>query len=60
MIELEASDFDTHEYLKSVRELKNEDYMQCFEMYEKKYNINGFQSSKKNKKKTVSKEDWQL
>ena len=57
MIELEASDFDTHEYLKSVRELKNEDYMQCFEMYEKKYNINVFQSSKKNKKKTVSKED---
>lgn len=39
MIELETADFDTHEYLKSVREMKNENYIACFEEYEKKYNI---------------------
>ncbi len=55
MIELEAADFDTHEYLKSVRELKNADYTASFEMYEEKYNINGFSGGKKNKKKTSQK-----
>ena len=49
MIELEAADFDTHEYLKSVRELKNEDYTACFEMYERKYDINGYKKNKKGK-----------
>lgn len=39
MIELETADFDTHEYLRSVREMKNENYLACFEDYAKKYNI---------------------
>lgn len=49
MIELEAADFDTHEYLKSVRELKNADYTACFEMYEQRYDINGYKKNKKGK-----------
>ncbi len=51
MIELEAADFDTHEYLKSVRELKNDTYMSYFDEYEKTYDINGFRKKKvKNQK----------
>lgn len=50
MIELEEEGFDTHEYLKSVREMKNETYTQCFEEYEAKYNI----AYKKGKKKKES------
>lgn len=48
MIEIDAEDFDTHEYLKSVREMKNEAYQKCFNEYEKKYDIN---VPKKGKKK---------
>lgn len=39
MIELETADFDTHEYLKSVREMKNENYTACFKEYESRYRI---------------------
>lgn len=49
MIELEAKNFDTHKYLKSVRELKNEDYTAYFEEYEIRYDINGYRKSKKGK-----------
>lgn len=49
MIELEAKNFDTHEYLKSVRELKNDDYMAYFEEYESRYDINGYRKGKKGK-----------
>lgn len=46
MIELEASNFDTHEYLKSVRKLKNASYTRYLEEYGQKYDINGFNKSK--------------
>ena len=46
MIELEAADFDTHEYLKSVRELKNDTYMAYFDEYERKYDNNGYRKKK--------------
>ena len=46
MIELEAADFDTHEYLKSVRELKNDTYMAYFDEYERTYDINGYRKKK--------------
>lgn len=49
MIELEAEEFDTHEYLKSVRERKNQAYRTRFSEYEEKYNIAS--RSKKGKKK---------
>lgn len=49
MIELEAKNFDTHEYLKSVRELKNDDYMAYFAEYESRYDINGYRKGKKGK-----------
>lgn len=49
MIELEEKSFDTHEYLKSVRERKNEDYAACFEEYEGRYDINGYRKPKKEK-----------
>ena len=50
MIEIEAADFDTHQYLKSVRERKNETYQIYFDEYERKYDINGY-----NKKKSKTK-----
>ena len=52
MIELEAEDFDTHEYLKSVKGMKNANYVRYFEFYEKKYDMN---KNKKNKKKAAEK-----
>ena len=48
-IELEAEEFDTHEYLKSVRERKNEMYQACYAEYEEKYSI--APRGKKSKKK---------
>ena len=50
MIEIEAADFDTHQYLKSVRERKNDTYQMYFDEYERKYDINGY-----NKKKSKTK-----
>lgn len=37
MIELESDSFDTHEYLKSLREMKTQKYMQYAEEYSKKF-----------------------
>lgn len=51
MIEIETADFDTHEYLKSVRQMKNDQYLEWFEEYAKKYNI---ASSKKERKKQLA------
>lgn len=52
MIELEAAEFDTHEYLKSVKGLKNANYSQQLEFYEKKYDI---KKNKKSRKKADTK-----
>lgn len=52
MIELEAEEFDTHEYLRSVKGLKNANYSRQLELYEKKYDI---KRNKKNKKKAAAK-----
>ena len=43
ILELDSSNFDIHEYTKSVRKLKDETYLTAFEEYEKKYDINGYQ-----------------
>ncbi len=50
MIELDASDFDTHGYVRRIRERKNSDYVAYFEEYEEKYDINGYKKLKKAKK----------
>ena len=44
MIELESRNFDTHEYLKSVREMRNTEYKRYFEEYEQKYSIEDFEA----------------
>lgn len=44
MIELESRNFDTHEYLKSVREMRNAEYKRYFEEYEQKYSIDDFEA----------------
>lgn len=54
MIELEARNFDTHEYLKSVREMKNADYTAYFEEYQARYNINSFTKKQKGKSEKKS------
>lgn len=53
MIELEARSFDPHEYIKRLREMKNDDYKKYFEEYEAKYDINGYRKNKKAKKEGV-------
>lgn len=53
MIELEARNFDPHEYIKRLREMKNDDYKKYFEEYEAKYDINGYRKNKKAKKEGV-------
>lgn len=50
MIESETADFDTHEYLKSVRAMKNEEYLKCFEEYALKYNIHTRENKKARKR----------
>lgn len=49
LLELEAEDFDTHEYQKSIRETNNELYTSFYEDYEERYNINKFKKRRKNK-----------
>ena len=44
MIELESRNFDTHEYLKSLREMRNTEYKRYFEEYEQKYSIDDFEA----------------
>ena len=39
MIETNSSEFDTHEYIKSVRHMRDEAYQECFNAYAEKYNI---------------------
>lgn len=48
MIEIEYVDFDTHEYLKEIREMKDKDYVKKFEEYTKKYSLSD-KKTKKNK-----------
>ncbi len=47
MIETESSDFDTHKYLKSIRELNNEEYTELYEEYEQRFDINGYKKVKR-------------
>lgn len=39
MLELDAAEFDTHEYVKSVRQGENEQYMEWFNEYASKYEL---------------------
>jgi phosphate:Na+ symporter len=57
MIELEAAGFDTHQYLKSVRELHGEEYTGMLEAYEQKYDINGYKKLKKKDKDKEKEKD---
>ena len=43
-IEMEEKVYDTHAYLKSMREKKNFNYHAYFEKYEAKYDINGYRN----------------
>lgn len=45
------AEFDTHGYIKSIRERKNADYVAYFEEYEEKYDINGYKKVKLKKAK---------
>jgi phosphate:Na+ symporter len=55
MLELEDKEFDTHEYVRSVRQMKNEQYMACFDEYAKKYAI--APTKKEISKKEVAKKE---
>lgn len=57
MIELEESEFDTHQYLRGVREMKNGEYLTIFNAYEKKYDINNYKQWKKKNEKIEKEED---
>lgn len=51
MIELEASDFDTHKYLQNVRELKDSTYQKYLADYAQKYILLDYKKAKKKSKK---------
>ena len=40
MIEIEDSEIASHSYLKSVKELKDDEYMLIFDEYTRKYDVN--------------------
>lgn len=44
LIETEEKVYDTHAYLKNMRESKNYSYQACFEAYEAKFDINGYRN----------------
>ena len=48
ILELDTSNFDIHEYTKSVRKLKNSEYVADFEAYEKQFDINGYVPKEEN------------
>lgn len=54
MIELEESDYETHEYLNSVREEKNEEYLNIYNEYALLYDINHYKEWKKQQKEAQS------
>ena len=56
ILELDSSNFDMHEYTKSIRKMKDSNYVSTFEMYEKKYNINGYQPKENEDSKASEKE----
>ncbi len=49
LLEVEAEDFDTHEYQKSIRETNNELYISFYEDYEERFNINKYKKWRKGK-----------
>lgn len=49
LLEVEAEDFDTHEYQKSIRETNNELYTSFYEDYEERFNINKYKKWRKGK-----------
>lgn len=49
LLEVEAEDFDTHKYQKSIREMNNELYTSLYEDYEERYNINKFKKWRKSR-----------
>ena len=54
MIETESSEFDTHEYVKSVRHMRDEAYQECFNEFAVKYSISTPDSKKEKKVKEKS------
>ena len=55
ILELDSSNFDMHEYTKSVRKLKDNNYVSTFDYYEQKYNINGYQPEAEQDTKATAK-----
>ena len=55
ILELDSSNFDMHEYTKSVRKLKDNTYVSTFDYYEQKYNINGYQPEAEQDTKVAAK-----
>ncbi len=49
MVEIEMSEYDTHEYLKDIKELKDTGYLKLFDEYADKYSMP--EKEKKDKKK---------
>ena len=55
ILELDSSNFDMHEYTKSVRKLKDNNYVSTFDYYEQKYNINSYQPEAEQDTKAAAK-----
>ena len=48
MIELEADDFDTHQYTKSFQKLKNDEFVATFDTFAAKYQLPDFERTSEN------------
>ncbi len=52
MIETDSAEFDTHEYIKSVRHMRDEAYQECFNAYAEKYSLAAPAKAEKKEKKS--------
>lgn len=57
MIETASADFATHKYLKSIREMDNEEYTKLFDIYQQRYDIDGYKQYRKLEKEKQRERD---
>lgn len=57
MIETTSADFDTHKYLKGIREVEGGEYSQLYDIYQQRYDIDGYKQYRKLEKEKQRERD---
>ena len=57
MIETTSDDFDTHKYLKSIREVDGGEYSRLYDIYQQRYDIDGYKQYRKLEKEKQRERD---